>query len=179
MARLHSLTGYALVGSLLAPLGASGQTLPHRPPQQPAVPRYLAAMESELRALELDPLCHAESPVHARCDVTVHAPGATEEFELRLVYDDDTDTVYAYVPALLSAAPDARSTPAVLRRLAELNWELLLCKLEWNATSGEVRLSSVQSTASNFDRPAFRAVVRNLARLAGRLRPELARVAEP
>lgn len=175
MARHHSLTLAALVASLLAPLAASGQEPPPR--AAPDAPRYLAAMETELRALELDPLCRAESPTHARCEVVAHAAGSSDELELRLVYSDETDTVYAYVPALAQAAPDAPSTPAVLRRLAELNWELLLGKLEWNATSGEVRLSMVLSTDSNFDRRAFRSMVRNLTRLADRLGPELRRLA--
>lgn len=179
MARLHSLTLGALLASLLAPLTASAQAPPRRPPPEPAVPRYLAAMEQELRALELDPLCRAESPLRARCELVVHAAGSTAELELRVVYSDDTDTVYAYVPAVAQAAPDARTTPAVLRRLAELNWELLLGKLEWDATTGEVRLSAVLSTDSNFDRAAFRSMIRNMARLADRLGPELRRLAAP
>jgi hypothetical protein len=177
MARPHPLTLGALLASLLAPLGAAAQAPPEQRPPAPAAPLYLAAMERELRALELDPLCRAESAARARCEVTVRAPGGTEEFELRVVYSDDTDTVYAYVPGLAQAAPEARTTASVLRRLAELNWELLLAKLEWNATSGEVRLSAVLSTDSNFDRAAFRAMIRNLSRLADRLRPELRRVA--
>ena len=175
MARHHPLTLAALLPWLLAPLTALGQTAPPRASPSPDAPRYLATMERELRALELDPLCRAESPVLARCEVRAHAPGSLEELELQLVYSDETDTVYAYVPALAQAAPDARTTPALLRRLAELNWELLLGKLEWSATTGEVRLSMVLSTASNFDRAAFRSMARNLARLAGQLRPELQR----
>lgn len=175
MARPHSLTLAALLAWLLAPLTAFGQTAPPRASPGPDAPRYLAAMELELRALELDPLCRAESPVRGRCELRVRAPGSLEELELHVVYSDDTDTVYAYVPALAQAAPDARTTPALLRRLAELNWELLLGKLEWNATTGEVRLSMVLSTDSNFDRAAFRSMVRGLSRLAGQLGPELRR----
>lgn len=167
--------------SLVAPTAASGQAPPTRPSPGAAasVPRYLAAIEHELGVLELDPLCRAESPLHARCEVRVNAPGSSEELELRIVYSDETDTVYAYAPGLAQAAPDAPSTPAVLRRLAELNWELLIGKLEWNAASGEIRLSMVLSTDSNFDRRAFRSMVRNLARLASQLGLELRRIAAP
>ena len=174
MARLPSLTFGVLVLALLAPRVAEGQAPPTvAPPATQTAPRYLSAMEGELRALELDPLCQADSALHGHCELRVHAPGAAAEFDLRIVTSDETHTVYAYVPALVRALPDAPSTPAVLRRLAELNWELLLGKLEWNATSGEVRLSMALSTDSNFDRAAFRAMVRNLARLAQRLGPEL------
>ncbi len=179
MARLHSLRIIALGAALLASLLTAHTAVAQVPPTaaSAASPRYLQAMERELRALDLDPLCTAESAAHARCEVRVGAAGA--ELALQLVYSDETDTIYAYVPALLVALPDAASTPALLRRLAELNWELLLGKLEWNATSGEVRLSMVLTTDSNFDRRAFRSMVRNLARLADRLGPELRRISEP
>jgi len=179
MARLHSLRiiafGAALLASLLSARAAAAQAPPTAPSTAP--PRYLLAMERELRALELDPLCSAESAAHGRCEARVGA--ASAELALQLVYSDETDTIYVYVPALLVALPDAPSTPALLRRLAELNWELLLGKLEWNAASGEVRLSTVLNTDSNFDRRAFRSVVRNLARLAERLGPELRRISAP
>jgi len=179
MARLHSLRiialGAALLGSLLTARAAVAQAPPTAAGTAP--PRYLPAMERELRALELDPLCSAESAAHGRCEVRAGVAGA--ELALQLVYSDETDTIYAYVPALLVALPDARSTPALLRRLAELNWELLLGKLEWNAVSGEVRLSMVLHTDSNFDRRALRSMVRNLARLAERLGPELRRISAP
>jgi len=181
MARLHSLRILALGAALLATLSATRAAVAQAPPTAPATgtapPRYLQAIERELRALELDPLCTAESAAHGRCEVRVGVAGA--ELALQLVYSDETDTIYAYVPALLVALPDAASTPALLRRLAELNWELLVGKLEWNAASGEVRLSMVLHTDSNFDRRALRSMVRNLARLAERLGPELRRISAP
>lgn len=180
MARLHSLRktvalGAALLASLLTSRAAFAQAPPTAASATP--PRYLQAMERELRALELDPLCTSESAARGRCEVRVGTAGTG--LALQLVYSDETDTIYAYVPALLVALPDAASTPALLRRLAELNWELLLGKLEWNAASGEVRLSMVLNTDSNLDRRAFRSMVRNLARLAERLGPELGRISAP
>jgi hypothetical protein len=179
MARLHSLRTLAFGAALLASLLTAPAVFAQAPPTAASAtqPRYLQAMERELRALELDPLCSSESAAHGRCEVRVGTAGTG--FALQLVYSDETDTIYAYVPALLVALPDAASTPALLRRLAELNWELLLGKLEWNAASGEVRLSMVLNTDSNLDRRAFRSMVRNLARLAERLGPELRRISAP
>lgn len=165
------------MASQLAARAAVAQAPPTSTGASTAPPRYLQAMERELRAIDLDPLCTSESPAHGRCEVRVGVAGA--ELALQLLYTDETDTVYAYVPALLVALPDAASTPALLRRLAELNWELLFGKLEWNAANGEVRLSMVLHTDSNFDRRAFRSMVRNLARLAERLGPELRRIVAP
>ena len=63
-----------------------------------------------------------------------------------------------------------------VRRLMELNWSLLVAKLEWNAADGEVRLSMIQNTDSNFDRRAFRGLVRRIESLADRYARELERL---
>ena len=42
-----------------------------------------------------------------------------------------------------------------------------------SSTTGEVRLSAVLNTDSNFDRRAFRGVIRSLIRLADRYAPEV------
>ena len=55
----------------------------------------------------------------------------------------------------------------------ELNWELLVGKFEWNPRTGEVRLSAVLNTDSNFDRRAFRSIVHALDSIAVRYYREL------
>ena len=97
-----------------------------------------------------------------RSDLIVHA-----------VYSDDSDTVYVYVEHYLMLPPEAPQTTATLRRLMELNWELLVGKFEWNPRTGEVRLSAVLNTDSNFDRRAFRSIVHALDSVAARYYREL------
>lgn len=58
----------------------------------------------------------------------------------------------------------------------EINWEMLVGRFEWSAQTGELRLSATLNTDSNFDRRAFRGVVRALLRLAERYAEEVARV---
>lgn len=140
-------------------------------------PRYLEAMRSELEAMRIPAACEAESPTRARCTYLHRGRTSQREFEIHLVYSDETDTIYIYVDRYLSAPPDAETTPAVLRRLMELNWQLLVGKLEWDPTDGEVRLAIVVNTDSNFDRRTFRSVVRTIGPLADRYLPELDRLA--
>jgi hypothetical protein len=145
---------------------------------QPApAPRYAELMEAELRALGLSPRCHTEAPTRQRC--TYAARSASDERGLRAhaVYSDESDTVHLYVERYLSAPADAPGTPALLARLMELNWELTVGRFQWSAASGEVRLSAVLHTDSNFDRRAFRSLVRTLDRVAARYRAELQRLA--
>jgi hypothetical protein len=49
--------------------------------------------------------------------------------------------------------------------------------MEWNEADGEVRLSMVMNTDSNFDRRAFRSIVRQVGPLADRYLDELTRLA--
>lgn len=93
-----------------------------------------------------------------------------------VVYSDESDTVYMYVPRLAFAPAESGATAVVLRRLAELNWSMLATKLEWNSADGEVRLSAVLHTDSSFDRRAFRNLVRVVVSLARRHGPDLERL---
>lgn len=141
-------------------------------------PRYLEAMRHELSAMGVrGATCEAMDSERGRCRFTARGISTGREFTVHLVYSDRTDTIYAYVERFLSAPADADTTPALLRRLMELNWTLLLGKLEWDSTDGEVRLAMVLNTDSNFDRRAFRSAIRGIGQLADRYWGELDRIA--
>ena len=145
---------------------------------QDAPPRYLDAIREELERLELAPSCEAESPVRARCELRDVSRDGRSELLAYVLYSDESDTAYVWVPRLAIAPAEGPGTDAVLRRIAELNWSMLATKLEWNATDGEVRLSAVLHTDSSFDRRAFRNLIRVVLSLARRHGPELTRLAE-
>ena len=145
---------------------------------QDASPRYLDAIREELERLELAPSCEAESPVRARCELRDVSRDGRSELLAYVLYSDESDTAYVWVPRLAIAPAEGPGTDAVLRRIAELNWSMLATKLEWNATDGEVRLSAVLHTDSSFDRRAFRNLIRVVLSLARRHGPELTRLAE-
>lgn len=140
-------------------------------------PRYLEAMRRELTAMQIASAeCEAADAQRARCTFTSRGVSTGREFTVHAVYSDRTDTVYLYVERYLVVPADGATTPAVLRRLMELNWALLLGKLEWDSTDGEVRLAMVVNTDSNFDRRAFRSAVRGIGQLADRYWGELDRL---
>jgi hypothetical protein len=93
-----------------------------------------------------------------------------------VAYSNVTDTIYLYVPGFLTAPSDGEHTDALLRRLMELNWTMLFGKFEWDPTDGEIRLSTVVHTDSNFDRRSFRAVVGQLGDLVDRHYADLERL---
>jgi hypothetical protein len=140
-------------------------------------PRYLAAMRSELDSMGISATCEAESPTRAGCVYQGRTSLTERGLEVHAEYSDETDTIYFYVAQLLRAPVGAASTSALLARLMELNWELLGCKLEWNPRTGEVRLSAVMHTDSNFDRRTFRSIVVALDTTTARYRAELAHLA--
>lgn len=140
-------------------------------------PRYLAAMRGELEGMRVrGARCEATDAQRGRCTFTARGISTGREFTIHLVYSDRTDTIYLYVERYLVAPADGQTTNAVLRRLMELNWSLLLGKFEWDSTDGEVRLAMVLNTDSNFDRRAFRSAVRGIGQLADRYWGELDRI---
>jgi hypothetical protein len=140
-------------------------------------PRYLAALRTEIEALGLDGACDADDAQRAHCAVVIRGEVSHRTFDLRMAYSDVTDTVYLYVDHFLTLRADGESTDATLRHMMELNWRLLVGKFEWDPADGEVRLAMVMNTDSNFDRRAFRSLVRALQDQADRLYPELTRIA--
>lgn len=161
--------------SLLAllPLVARAQDAGVAPAVPAGTPRYLPAMQRELDALGLENVCRAESPVLARCEYHARGPTTHEDFDVHITYSDETDTIYVFIAELAHAPAAAPQTPRVLRRLMELNWELLSAKMEWNAADGEVRVAMVLHTDSNFDRRAFRSVVRSVTVVADHVASEI------
>ena len=157
---------------LLCPALASAQT----------EPRYLPQIRTELQAMGYTAQCAPVSTSVGTCRVE-HAgaqsgPGATagRRFELVVEYSDVTDTAYAYLTRSATLRVDQPNATTAFRRVAEMNWEMLVGKFEWSAPTGELRLGAVLHTDSNFDRRAFRGVVRSLLRLGDRYADEVGRL---
>lgn len=104
------------------------------------------------------------------------APASNRRYIVGFDYSDVTDTVYVFVDHYTTVARSAATADALARRLLDLNWEMLVGKFEWSPASGEVRLGAVLNTDSNFDRRAFRGVLRTVLRLADRYADDIARV---
>jgi hypothetical protein len=141
--------------------------------QAPSTGRYAQAVEQELQTMGIAAHCEDRGEQRRDCGYTYTAPVGGRSFAVHVVYSDQSDTLYFYVAAYLTLPAEDRHLQPVLRRLMELNWELLLGKFEWNPRTGEVRLSAVQSTDSNFDRRAFRSTIHSLEALATRYDVEL------
>ena len=143
--------------------------------QAPSTPaaRYAGAIEQELAAMGIEAHCATAQDGRDDCTWAGRSAPSKRDLTLHAVYSDATDTVYFYVERYLVLAPEAPRTQLVLRRLMELNWELLIGKFEWNPRTGEVRISAVLNTDSNFDRRAFRSIVHALDSIAVRYAGEL------
>jgi hypothetical protein len=135
--------------------------------------RYAASMEHELQQLGIEARCSAEATARHHCTYTRPSPTGDGVLAMHAVYSDESDTIYFYVERLLVVPSDHPQASSVLRRLMELNWELLVGRFEWNPRTGEVRLGAILNTDSNFDRRAFRSIVRALDALTLRYLAEL------
>ncbi len=180
------LTRVATIVALLLPLTAAAQEPAPGTEDAPAratgavpagQPRYLEAMRTELTAMDVRGAeCEAADALRAQCRFVTRGITTEREFTVHAIYSDRTDTIYLYIERFLVVPADGATTNAVLRRLMELNWDILLGKLEWDSTDGEVRLGMVVNTDSNFDRRAFRSAVRGIGQLADRYYGELDRL---
>ena len=139
-------------------------------PGSATTPRYASALQAELVAMQREPTCVPEARGRFHCSFAGETAGSGT---MHAVYSDETDTVYVYFERYAMLPPDDPQLAAMLRRMMELNWQLLVGKLEWSARSGEVRLSAVLNTDSNFDRRALRSIVLALGAAANRHRSEL------
>lgn len=164
---MSSLSRAALAALVLC--STSAHAAPDAAASKPA-PRYAEALRAELGAMQLAAEC-AQQP-SGSFDCTFPAPSAPTS-RMHAVYSDATDTVYVYVERYAMLPPEGARTATLLRRMMELNWQLLVGKLEWSARTGEVRLSAVLNTDSNFDRRALRSIVLALDEVATRYRGEL------
>jgi hypothetical protein len=170
MTRASVRSQFALCAAIAVLAGASVHA---QTPRSPAMPRYADAIARELAAMGIHAQCAAEADTRQHCTWSGRSAATRSDLVMHAVYNDDSDTVYVYVERYLLLAPEARQTTAALRRLMELNWELLVGKFEWNPRTGEVRLSAVLNTDSNFDRRAFRSIVHALDSAAVRYYREL------
>jgi hypothetical protein len=160
--------------ALLSSLSASAQ----------AQPRYLGQMQAELQAMAMAPQCAPTSATVGACTIRAQAPGADgrtpnatgRRFVLSMTYDDGSDTIYVYIERYATLRADAANASQATRRLLELNWEMLASRVEWSPSTGEVRLSGLLHTDSNFDRRAFRGLIRSLLRSADRYAQELSQL---
>jgi hypothetical protein len=140
-------------------------------------PRYLPMVRDELGHMGLTARCTTDNPKVGRCRYSYRSSSLGVTFDMVMEYSDDNDTVYMYASRYLmlpSASPHLLPT---LRRMMEMNNEMLVGKLEWNPRDGETRLSAVVSTDSNFDRRAFRSTVRAVHSLCERYFRELSALA--
>lgn len=152
---------------------------PARTTEAPAEgqPRYLDAMRRELATMGVrNATCEVDDAQRGHCAFTTRGVTTNRDFPVQAIYSDRTDTIYLFVGRYLTVPADGDTTLALLRRLMELNWTLLLGKFEWDSASGEVRLAMILNTDSNFDRRAFRSAVRGIGQLADRYYVELDRL---
>ncbi len=167
MARLPRLI---VLGSLLA-MASSALAQPAE--EALDEPRYLRAVRHELERMGVDAACEAEGRARGSCTFTHTATEPAGQWSVRVVVSDQSRTVYLAVLDLGRIPPNDGQTDRRLRSLAELNWSATGTHLDWDPRTGAVRLAAVQRTDTNFDRRAFRVLLRLLLSRAERFAPQL------
>ena len=180
--KMLNLSVLCLLTWILYTSSAFAAPTPANPSAESTTPaNYFPAIIQELARLQIVARCTEPSAVctfeHRSAIDAPDAPDAPDTpaatdataFEVQLRYSRVTDTVYIYIDRFLIFAPDESPTPELLLRLLSLNAEMVTSKLEWQASSRTVRLSTVVSCDSNFDRRAFRSQLTGLLKVADTL----------
>ena len=102
--------------------------------------------------------------------------GDNGNYQLRIFIDDPRKVVYMCINRLMTIPDSHPRKSAVLQRLMELNWELLIGKYEWDKSDGEARLSYTFSTENGLGYEAFVACFQLLVLTADRDYPKLMRL---
>jgi hypothetical protein len=142
-----------------------------------AEPRYLPVVREELDHMGIQARCTTDNPKLGRCRYSFRSQSVGVTFDMVIEYSDESDTLYIWANRYLMIPAASANLNATLRRMMELNSEMLVGKLEWDPEQGEARLSAVVSTDSNFDRRAFRGTVRAVHSLCERYSRELSAIA--
>ena len=100
-----------------------------------------------------------EKPAPGEYQFALGFPGEkTEKFLVRVMPQHKL----VYVAVLEVHHLGAESGAAAFRRLAELNFQLTVGKLEWDAKTGEVRLSHTFANENGVDEKSFFTVIQTL-----------------
>jgi hypothetical protein len=156
---------WPLLAAALLSAAAPTRAAPPTPPPVGCFP----AVREELSRLDLHAVC---DEVTGTCSFT-RPRGDGGEFQVGVRLGPTTRTVYVFIERYLELENPDGPSPALARRLLDLNRKLVTGKFEWEKESNTIRLTAVLNVDSNFDRKAFRSVVLGLSAAAERLRPEL------
>ena len=107
-------------------------------------------------------------------EIQTEARAGGETYDILVKVDAGHFLVYLAVTDLFALPADHGRRAAVADRIARLNYELALGKVEWNVAGGEVRLSYAFSTEEGLGRRTFTGVLGTLLSAAGPVRRALA-----
>lgn len=131
---------------------------------------YFPAVKQELARLQTAARCN---DITQTCTLDAELSPQSDSLEVTVRYSNATDTVYAFIDKFLVIPRGETPSPELTLKLLTLNGELVTSKFEWQASSNSIRLSTVMSCDSNFDRRAFRSQYTGLLKVAKKLRSEL------
>lgn len=101
------------------------------------------------------------------------------DYDMFILVDQQHAFVYISLARYLQVPRDHPSFPAILTRLMEINWDLLLGKFEWNPNDGEVRVAFTFTTENGLGQKALGAAISAILDVADKHYIELHALLEP
>ena len=135
---------------------------------------YTPVMRQELARLGIEARCDEKL---STCFFEHSFDDGAKPVEVTVHYSESTNTIYIFIERFLVLEGSGGPSLELAQKLLELNRQMVTAKLEWDRTSGTIRISTVLNTDSNFDRKAFRSQLKGLMSNAEALKPILAELA--
>ena len=106
-------------------------------------------------------------------ELRVQAKAKGAVYDVLVKVDPEHRLVYVALTDLMPLRASDPAADAVCRKIASMNYDLTLGKLEWNEEGAEVRLSYSFTTENGLGREAFTGLLGTLLLQAGPARAEL------
>jgi hypothetical protein len=127
--------------------------------------------------LGLRPLCEMLGAGVVRCQADLASTHDEPSRPLVVTHSIERGLLTIALPRLATIPPDAPRANRALRRLWALQATLELARLEWDPSSGEIRLAVVLPFALPMDAQAVRRSIQEARALSSRLAPGLTEIA--
>jgi hypothetical protein len=133
-----------------------------------AEPVDVSTCEKYLKAMKIEP---KKSGANQLTFKTGFSEG--KDYKLLLVADPANNYVYMAVTELYKLPANAPKACEITKKMAAMNYGMLLAKLEWDIKAGEVRLSTTLTTEDGLSAKRFAAALVSLVTAAEQVEKKL------
>lgn len=130
----------------------------------------LTKIQGVLTQLRYTPRCDSQK---VKCEYTFFSAESKTSFSVRVRYLSKGNVIHVNLLNLVNVPSNSPKKLEALEKLMDLNWRFSNYKFEWNATSGEVRISTYIQTDDGISVNSLKRLLSDIPALAALSRQEV------